>query len=73
MDEERQLLPFGDVAILSVVDQLDSIVSVSGKFGGVAGVFAGVISCKKTWSPKLYLKSFKWFEKGQGISGGVCS
>jgi len=37
----------GDVAILSEVDKLENMFNASGKFGGVAGVFAGVISCKK--------------------------
>ena len=36
----------GEVAILSEVDKLENIFKASGKFGGVAGVFAGVISCK---------------------------
>ena len=35
----------GEVAILSEVDKLENIFKASGKFGGVAGVFAGVISC----------------------------
>ena len=35
----------GEVAILlSEVDMLENIVKASGKFGGVAGVFAGVIN-----------------------------
>ena len=40
----------GEVAILvaSEGDILENIVSASGKFGGVAGVFAGVINCKDT-------------------------
>ena len=33
--------------ILSEVDMLENIVNASGKFGGVAGVLAGVINCKK--------------------------
>ena len=48
----------GEVAILvaSEVDILENIVSASGKFGGVAGVFAGVINCKDTNS---ILKKYK--------------
>lgn len=38
----------GEVAILSEVDKLENILRASGKFGGVAGVLAGVISCKKS-------------------------
>ena len=34
----------GEVAILSKVDMLENMFRASGKFGGVAGVFAGVIS-----------------------------
>ena len=34
----------GDVAILSEVDKLENMFNASGKFGGVAGVFAGVIN-----------------------------
>ena len=37
----------GEVAILSEVDMLENIVNASGKLGGVAGVLAGVINCKK--------------------------
>ena len=37
----------GEVAILSKVDMLENMFRASGKFGGVAGVFAGVISCVK--------------------------
>ena len=38
----------GEVAILlSEVDMLENIVKASGKFGGVAGVFAGVINYKR--------------------------
>lgn len=32
---------------LSLADSLEKAIKVSGKFGGVAGVFAGVIICKK--------------------------
>jgi hypothetical protein len=46
-------LPLGEVAILlSAVDMLDNIVSASGKFGGVAGVLAGVINYIKIISVK---------------------
>ena len=38
------ILPLGEVAILSRVDIFENIVRASGKFGGVAGVLAGVIS-----------------------------
>lgn len=34
----------GEVAILSLVDSFDKAVKASGKFGGVAGVLAGVHS-----------------------------
>ena len=37
----------GEVAIRSEVDKLENILRASGKFGGVAGVFAGVINCQK--------------------------
>ena len=37
----------GEVAILSKVDKLENMFRASGKFGGVAGVFAGVISCNR--------------------------
>ena len=37
----------GEVAILSKVDMLENMFRASGKFGGVAGVFAGVISYVK--------------------------
>ena len=37
----------GEVAILSKVDMLENMFRASGKFGGVAGVFAGVISYLK--------------------------
>ena len=40
-------VPLGDVPILSAVDKLDNINRASGKFGGVAGVFAGVKSYKE--------------------------
>merc|ERR1711981_914537 len=41
---ENEEVAKGDVAILSEVDKLENIVNASGKFGGVAGVLAGVIS-----------------------------
>ena len=45
----KSFLPFGDVAILfSAVDMLANIINASGKFGGVAGVLAGVIN----WNEK---------------------
>ena len=34
-------MAYGDELNLSAVDNLDSAISASGKFGGVAGVFAG--------------------------------
>ena len=40
-------LPAGDDAILSEVDRFENIVKASGKFGGVAGVLAGVNSWKR--------------------------
>ena len=49
----KVFLPLGEVAILlSAVDMLDNIVSASGKFGGVAGVLAGVINYIKIISVK---------------------
>ena len=48
----------GEVAILvaSEVDILENIVSASGKFGGVAGVLAGVINCKHKFNAFTLVK-----------------
>lgn len=47
LGEENEWPALGEVAIAlwSEVDMLENMVSASGKLGGVAGVFAGVISC----------------------------
>ena len=42
--------------VASEVDILENIVNASGKFGGVAGVLAGVINCKG--NPFINMHSF---------------
>ena len=41
---------------------LENIVNASGKLGGVAGVFAGVINCKKMIAK---IRNEKYFKNGQ--------
>lgn len=41
---DSEELANGEVAILSEVDRFENILRASGKFGGVAGVLAGVIN-----------------------------
>lgn len=47
----------GEVPYLSVADSLANAAKASGKFGGVAGVFAGVHNCAKTIRPLAHSAS----------------